>query len=54
LADELRSRYAEIDVELIEGSGGAFEVRHEGELVYSKNQMGRFPDDGEIFDALHE
>jgi selT/selW/selH-like putative selenoprotein len=52
LADILRSRYDGIEVELIESGGGAFEVRHEGELVYSKLREGRFPNDEEIFELL--
>ena len=30
-------------IELIEGSGGAFEVTVDGRLVFSKLQQGRFP-----------
>jgi selT/selW/selH-like putative selenoprotein len=52
LAEQLRNRYDEIDVELIKGSGGAFEVRREGELLFSKHRVGRFPDDEEIFEVL--
>jgi selT/selW/selH-like putative selenoprotein len=37
---------------LIEGSGGAFEVRRDGELIFSKKALGRFPDEEEIFAAL--
>jgi selenoprotein W-related protein len=36
------------DVELIKGSGGVFEVRDGGELIFSKRQLGRFPEPGEI------
>ncbi len=45
-------RFDGIEVELIEGSGGAFEVRRDGELIFSKFQIGRFPEDAEIFEAL--
>jgi selT/selW/selH-like putative selenoprotein len=54
LADQLRERYADIEVELIKGSGGAFEVCRDGELIFSKDRLGRFPDDEEIFAALDE
>lgn len=37
-----------IEVKLIRGSGGQFEVALEGKLIYSKKQTGRFPDPGEI------
>jgi selT/selW/selH-like putative selenoprotein len=36
------------DVELIESSGGAFEVYRDGRLLFSKKQLGRFPTDDEI------
>lgn len=37
---------------LIESGGGAFEVRAGDELIFSKLQTGRFPDDEEIFALL--
>ena len=37
---------------LIEGSGGAFEVRVDGKLVFSKLKTFRFPENDEIFDAI--
>jgi selenoprotein W-related protein len=40
------------DVELIPGSGGVFEVRNGGQLVFSKRQLGRFPEPGEVERAL--
>lgn len=52
MAGLLQNRYDDIEVELIEGSGGAFEVRRGGELVFSKLSAGRFPDDAEVFSAL--
>jgi selT/selW/selH-like putative selenoprotein len=36
------------DVELVESSGGAFEVYRDGRLLFSKKQLGRFPTDDEI------
>ena len=33
---------------LIPSDGGRFEVKKNGELVFSKLQCGRFPDDGEV------
>ena len=38
----------DIEPELIKSGGGAFEVRVDGELIYSKLSTGRFPDDDEI------
>jgi selenoprotein W-related protein len=37
---------------LIKGSGGVFEVRADGERVFSKKQLGRFPNPGEVIEAL--
>jgi selenoprotein W-related protein len=33
---------------LIAGSGGVFDVRVDGRLVYSKHNTGRFPEPGEV------
>ena len=38
--------------ELIKGMGGVFEVRRDGELVFSKKQVGRFPEPGEVLRLL--
>ena len=37
-----------IDPTMIEGSGGVFDVTINGELVYSKAQTGKFPEDDEV------
>jgi len=39
------------EVELVKGLGGVFEITVDGKLVFSKKQLGRFPEDAEI-DAL--
>jgi selenoprotein W-related protein len=36
-------------VELIPSGGGVFEIAIDGELVFSKRQQNRFPEDDEIF-----
>jgi selT/selW/selH-like putative selenoprotein len=41
-----------IDVELIRGDRGAFEVRVDGELVFSKLNERRFPETEEILASL--
>ena len=41
-------------VDLIPGSGGAFEVQVEGRLVFSKLKLRRFPAYREIPDLLGE
>ncbi len=36
------------DVTKIRSSGGVFEIRRDDELIFSKRQLGRFPEPGEI------
>ena len=54
LEDELRSKYDNIDVTLIEGSGGIFDVYFNGKLIFSKKLSKRFPSKGEIIDLINE
>jgi selenoprotein W-related protein len=35
-------------VELVTSSGGVFEIDLDGDRVFSKRELGRFPEDGEI------
>lgn len=37
---------------LIEGSGGIFDVRVDGNLVYSKHETGEFPDEDALLAEL--
>jgi len=39
------------EVELIEAGGGVFEITRDGDLVFSKKKLHRFPEDQEI-DAI--
>jgi len=39
-------------VQLIKSSGGVFEVTCNGELVYSKRQLGRHAQAGEVLSLL--
>lgn len=41
-------------VELIPGSGGAFEVIADGKTVFSKADTGRFPKSGEVVNKLKD
>ena len=36
------------DLALIPGSGGVFDVKKDGELIFSKHELGRFPGKDEI------
>ncbi len=33
---------------MIRGSGGVFEIEYNGDLMFSKKKVGRFPDEGEV------
>ncbi|NWG00946.1 MAG: SelT/SelW/SelH family protein [Thermoanaerobaculaceae bacterium] len=47
MAAELRSAFG-IEARLVKGSGGVFDVRVDGKLVFSKHALGRFPEPGEV------
>jgi selenoprotein W-related protein len=36
------------EVSLVPGTGGVFEVRVEGELIWSRKEQGRFPESKEL------
>ena len=40
------------DLKLIPSGGGCFELTGDGELLYSKLETGKFPDEGEIVTLL--
>ncbi len=42
------------DVELIRGDGGIFDVEVDGQLVFSKKKVGRFPNPGEVVKLIRE
>jgi len=37
---------------LVASGGGVYEVSVDGELIFSKKKLGRFPDDGEILKLI--
>ena len=41
-----------MQAELIQGSGGIFDVTADGALIYSKHRTGRFPENAEVLQAL--
>jgi selenoprotein W-related protein len=51
LAAVIRDRFG-LEPELIASGGGVFEVQTDEELIFSKKQMGRFPENDEILDVL--
>ncbi len=47
----MSDRFSRIDgaeIELVESSGGVFEITLDGDLVYSKKATGRFPKGKEV------
>ncbi|MDG2140733.1 MAG: Rdx family protein [Gammaproteobacteria bacterium] len=48
---ELKSEN-DMEVLLVPGSNGVFDVSVNGRVVFSKNKTGRFPDIGEISELL--
>jgi selenoprotein W-related protein len=47
VAAELQSALG-VEVVLVKGSGGVFDVVADGVVVFSKHRTGRFPDVGEV------
>jgi len=41
-----------VDAELIESRGGVFEVVADGKTIFSKKNLGRFPDENEVTELL--
>jgi len=51
LAAQLSDEFSE-EAELIQSSGGVFEVEHNARLVFSKKKENRFPEDGEVISVV--
>lgn len=41
-----------LDASIHEGGNGQFDVLRDGELIFSKRNQGRFPEEDEILDLL--
>ena len=41
-----------IDASIVEGAKSQFDVLSDGKLVFSKQEQGRFPEEGEILGIL--
>jgi selenoprotein W-related protein len=48
LAAELKQAWPDTDVRLIPSSGGVFEVKVDGELLFSKRELRRHAEPGEV------
>jgi len=52
LAAELKQKFPEVQVRLIQSSGGLFEVMADGQLVFSKKALRRHAAPGEVVQAI--
>ncbi|MGZ6530024.1 MAG: SelT/SelW/SelH family protein [Tumebacillaceae bacterium] len=54
LAEEILSAYSLTisELTLIPGTGGVYEITLNGEEIFSKKELGRFPNEGEIMQLL--
>ncbi|HHO48931.1 MAG TPA: SelT/SelW/SelH family protein [Desulfobacteraceae bacterium] len=53
MEEELKKELGQdVDVELIAGSNGIFDVSVDGRVVFSKREAGRFPDAEDILSRL--
>lgn len=51
MADEIKSEMG-VQAELVPGGGGIFDVRADGKLIFSKHEVGRFPEHDEVLGLL--
>ena len=52
MAAELTEAFPDLEVKLIPGSGGIFEVNLDGVVVFSKKRVGRHAQPGEVVELL--
>ena len=45
---ELNDNFPQADISLISSGGGVFEISLNGDLIFSKKALNRFPESGEI------
>jgi selenoprotein W-related protein len=51
LEEELKNAFG-AEVELLPSTGGVFEVTVDGKIIFSKKDLKRFPEEGEIAGLL--
>jgi len=51
LGEELKKE-VDAEVDLLAGSGGVYDIRLDGKLIFSKGRMGRFPEPAEIISLI--
>ncbi len=51
MAADIEKKFG-VEAELIAGSGGIFDVKADGKMVFSKHEKSRFPEHDEVLDGL--
>ena len=51
MRESIEKQYG-VTAELIQGTGGVFEVSFNNSLLFSKKELGRFPNENEIEDLI--
>ncbi len=54
MAAEIKQEYPAAKVRLLEGSGGVFEVTVDGDLIFSKKELERHANEGEVIGLMKE
>lgn len=54
MAAEVKEAYPDAEMNLVEASGGLFEVTVDGDLVFSKKDLGRHAEEGEVLRLIGE
>ena len=44
----------DVEAELIESGGGIFDVTVDGDVIFSRKQEGRFPEEDEVVDSIRQ
>jgi selT/selW/selH-like putative selenoprotein len=52
LAAELKEAWPDTEIRLIPSSGGVFEVKADGELIFSKKALRRHAEPGEVVRSI--
>jgi len=53
LAAAIRSEFG-VEAELVKGENGIFDVEVDGRRVFSKHEVGRFPENDEVLALLRQ
>jgi len=53
LRESIENKFG-VRAELTPGTGGIFEVTLNSHLIFSKKELGRFPNDNEVIDLIVE